>query len=386
MVSILDLQRMQMEDPMAMARNPMAMVRYSMAHPGPIAGASLPVMQMASAQPSVRGDFEPAAGSAMEAKSRNSIDSIISHMAEQRSADRQNDRNMQWMSFFSKLASTKSPTLMGALGEGADALTETTGKQAQSNKLLDRAEMEDRLKYEQWKEEQNLKKEENASQAELRAAQADYYKNRPSSASGGTADVKAQRYMDEMAALGTPVTYIQALAATSSPGLKNAVTNTAGLPQYIADAEVGINNIDMMIGNDSKGIKEHPGLTGAVGPISSKLLTISDDVADFETRAKQATGGAFLDAYNTLRGGGAITEVEGEKATAARSRMLLATSEKAFREAAKEYRSYIIKGIERAKEKSGVLDGNPQPEAPRSDVPKQDRATALRAALARKKQ
>ena len=50
----------------------------------------------------------------------------------------------------------------------------------------------------------------------------------------------------------------------------------------------------------------------------------------------QIQGGAFLTAIDTLKGTGAITEVEGTKATAAKNRMATATSEKAFNDAAKK--------------------------------------------------
>lgn len=164
--------------------------------------------------------FEPTSGSAMEAESRSSIDKILESLTSQRSADRQNDRNMQWMSFFSKLASSKDPSLLGGLGEATGALTETTGKQSESNKLLDRAAIQDQLKYEQWKEEQDMKKSENASEAELRAAQAKYYQSGGSGAAGagmgGATGVLAQRYMNEMAKQGMPITFPEALYAVQT--------------------------------------------------------------------------------------------------------------------------------------------------------------------------
>ena len=53
-------------------------------------------------------------------------------------------------------------------------------------------------------------------------------------------------------------------------------------------------------------------------------------------------------AFETLRGGGAITEKEGAKATAAKNRMSLAQDEKSFIAAAREYQDVLREGIKRA--------------------------------------
>jgi hypothetical protein len=74
--------------------------------------------------------------------------------------------------------------------------------------------------------------------------------------------------------------------------------------------------------------------------------TPGTDAADFQTLFDQVKGGAFLEAFNVLKGAGAITEKEGDKATAARTRMSLAQSEKEFVTAAREYQDVIRKGVE----------------------------------------
>lgn len=98
--------------------------------------------------------FEPTSGSKMEAEAHNSIDDLMTRLAAQREAYRQQDRNQQWMSFFGKLASSKSNTLLGGLGEAANTLAETTAKQQANNQLLDQAELEDRIRYQEWQREQ----------------------------------------------------------------------------------------------------------------------------------------------------------------------------------------------------------------------------------------
>jgi len=70
---------------------------------------------------------------------------------------------------------------------------------------------------------------------------------------------------------------------------------------------------------------------------------------------EQIGGGAFLQAFNTLKGGGQITEKEGEKGTAAINRMKLATSEKEFINASRDFQAVLRRGVETAQKelKSG---------------------------------
>lgn len=99
----------------------------------------------------------------------------------------------------------------------------------------------------------------------------------------------------------------------------------------------------------------HEGFASAVGigmPYASKF-TGAKEMA-FKKRLDQIKGGAFLQAFNMLRGGGQITEVEGQKATDAMNRMDMATSEKEFREAADDYRMALKTGIEKLKKKGAL--------------------------------
>jgi hypothetical protein len=79
-----------------------------------------------------------------------------------------------------------------------------------------------------------------------------------------------------------------------------------------------------------------------------------------------------LEAFEALRGGGSITEKEGEKATAARTRMSLAQSEKEFVTAAREYQDVIKVGVKRAQERltkaRGASAGNTGGGAPTVNI------------------
>ena len=111
---------------------------------GQTGGVSLPI-------PS---SYQPTSGSQMEADSRSSVDDLMSKLAGLRDQYRQQDANQQWMNFFGKLASSKSNTLLGGLGEGANALAETAAKQQANNQLLDQAALAEQIKYQEWLREQ----------------------------------------------------------------------------------------------------------------------------------------------------------------------------------------------------------------------------------------
>ena len=129
-----------------------------------------------------------------------------------------------------------------------------------------------------------------------------------------------------------------------------------------------INNINDLIG-DAKVVngkivhgakKPHEGFESAVGisaaPLSGFIPGTS--TTDFKERFKQIGGQAFLQAFDTLKGGGQITEIEGAKATAALNRMNLAQSEVEFVKAAREFEDNLNKGMELARKRAGLPSQN----------------------------
>ena len=144
------------------------------------------------------------------------------------------------------------------------------------------------------------------------------------------------------------------------------------LPGAIATGEEAIRKIDALVGalpvkNDEgkivqAGTKPHVGFGQSVGVGIPGLKYIpGTSAADFNARLNEVQGGAFLQAFNTLRGGGSITEKEGEKATQAINRMSTSQSEKEFNTAAREYQDVIRTGIARAKAKAANAGGGGVP-------------------------
>ena len=166
----------------------------------------------------------------------------------------------------------------------------------------------------------------------------------------------------------------QQMAAAKATGEALAKGNVAAqqaLPGVISNAQDAVSLIDQMVGKQEVRDKSgkvvqaatapHPGFAPAVGAGGWGTLGIpgiarftpGTDAADFQSYFDQVKGSAFLEAFNVLKGAGAISEKEGEKATAARTRMSLAQSEKAFVDAARDYQDVIRKGVQVMQQKAG---------------------------------
>jgi hypothetical protein len=120
------------------------------------------------------------------------------------------------------------------------------------------------------------------------------------------------------------------------------------LPATISQAKDALNLINRMVGTPDGKSKPHKGFEGAVGAGMGMRFIPGTSARDFQAMHEQITGGAFMQAFETLKGGGQITEKEGEKATAAITRMSLATSEKEYLVAAREFQEVIRRGIQNA--------------------------------------
>jgi len=121
---------------------------------------------------------------------------------------------------------------------------------------------------------------------------------------------------------------------------------TIDLPKVIDNANTAIKNVQELL--------THPGFKSSVGMGVPGMKYVSGSPqAGFRSRLEQVQGGAFLTAIDTLRGTGAITEVEGAKATAAKNRMSTATSEDEFNKAATDYLDIIEQGVKQTYGKAG---------------------------------
>jgi hypothetical protein len=95
-------------------------------------------------------------------------------------------------------------------------------------------------------------------------------------------------------------------------------------------------------------VKTHPGRQYSTGKSSILPKPPGTAPADFQVLLDQVQGAQFMQAYETLKGGGQITEIEGKKATDAMARMNPRQSEESFLQGVEEFQSIVRKAKERA--------------------------------------
>lgn len=118
------------------------------------------------------------------------------------------------------------------------------------------------------------------------------------------------------------------------------------LPRVEDNAGIMLGVLDRM--------KTHPGRAGATGFIEGMLPSRTSDQVDFQTLVDQTQGQAFLQAFESLKGGGQITETEGAKATQALSRLgKQRLSDADYLKAIEDFESVVRIGMERARQRAG---------------------------------
>lgn len=127
----------------------------------------------------------------------------------------------------------------------------------------------------------------------------------------------------------------------------------AKLPAALIDAEETTKKIDQLL--------ENKGLDSIVGSLDQyrPAWTLGKEGTDALARLEQLQGGAFLQAFNTLKGGGAITEVEGQKAERAIARMQRYQSEADFRQALMDFRDAVTVGLRKLRASAGETGAYP---------------------------
>ncbi len=149
------------------------------------------------------------------------------------------------------------------------------------------------------------------------------------------------------------------------------VQNIQSLPKSNADAQQ-ILNLIQGLRDDKTGMQA---VVGAPNPFYGSFGRLGNipgtPAANFKAKLDQLGGSQFLQAFETLKGGGQITEIEGVKATNAIARMQTAQSEEAFLQALDEFETIVKAAAERAAiqaQNSYVRTQNPYPSAKQQPV------------------
>ncbi len=122
----------------------------------------------------------------------------------------------------------------------------------------------------------------------------------------------------------------------------------AALPTVVASTNRLIDSIDAVINDPNL-----PKVTGFIGGRIPKTMQ-TEGMAETQSRLDQVAGQTFMQAYNDLRGAGAISNQEGAKAEAALNRLRTQNmSTQAYIAASKEFRNEVLKMAALAKERAG---------------------------------
>jgi hypothetical protein len=142
-------------------------------------------------------------------------------------------------------------------------------------------------------------------------------------------------------------------AASQTARGKGQGEASVALPTIEATADRALKTIDQ--------IRNHPGKQYGLG-VGGVLPGIpGTQQKGFVTLVDQAKGQTFLEAFNSLRGGGAITEAEGRKATEAFARLDRAQTPQDFEAGLTDLEAVIKEGVRVARTKSGGQQQQPPP-------------------------
>lgn len=112
------------------------------------------------------------------------------------------------------------------------------------------------------------------------------------------------------------------------------------LPKSVESSKFMLSTIDKAL--------KHPGFSWGTGMTSFTSRFPGTPAYDFARVIDQIKGKTFLEAFQSLKGGGQITEVEGQKATDAVARLDRAQTEGEFKNALKDLRDVVYSGQQRA--------------------------------------
>ncbi len=142
-----------------------------------------------------------------------------------------------------------------------------------------------------------------------------------------------------------------------------ALTNAAEMAKTSTAARTSLPDVEdqaRIAFSRAASLVKHPGFEASVGmPNPFKggfgVGNIPGTPAyDFGSELEKSQAGAFMNAFQALKGAGAITEAEGKAATAALANVKSSTSEQQFKKNLQEYVDIVKMGVDRARKKADL--------------------------------
>lgn len=141
------------------------------------------------------------------------------------------------------------------------------------------------------------------------------------------------------------------LATSIKPALDELASQIERLEEASAsftNANLGISSIDFLLSDPEANLKPLTSWRGTFNQFLNEY-GLAPEYGTLISHIKQIQGINFMDAYQSLKGGGQITEIEGKAATAARSRIdaALAGNTEGLAEALRSVRALFQEAIEK---------------------------------------
>ncbi len=151
------------------------------------------------------------------------------------------------------------------------------------------------------------------------------------------------------------------------PEFKQDVAERTAIGKAIGEAKgaafTSIPNMEMeynQISDLSQKLVDHAGFESLIGATLTPFMRHwhGSETAGADSLRNQIEGKVFMKAYETLKGGGQITEIEGEQAKKALARMDISLKESEYVEALNEFLDAYYTGLEKMRRASGTKTGS----------------------------
>jgi hypothetical protein len=152
----------------------------------------------------------------------------------------------------------------------------------------------------------------------------------------------------------------EAVVIPGTPAAVDTQTQRGKLETAIAMGENILGTVESIVGRPAveggaAGIAPNKDLPSILGMFQGRVAPLTQAGEDLRTQIDQIGGRAFLEAFEALKGGGAISEVEGLKATQALARISRTQSPTAFIASFNEFADIVRLGIARSKSDLSAL-------------------------------